>query len=96
MIPTEYLRQVPVKRWLPVVVDFWSVIFGKMMKHVSTEPLCNLKTTGYKTQRAWFTKPHCLTDTDLTPHAKTMLSTGQEVEGFEWIDLPIVEGVCSV
>ena len=80
MIPTEYLRQVPIQHRLSVVIV------------TDQEDYLEAKNiiTGYKTQRAWFIKPHCLTDTDLTPTNKSKLLRGQEVEGFQWIDLPIV------
>ena len=78
MIPTDYLRQVPIKHWLPVSLEF------------DREKVI----TGYKTQRAWFDNGNRAIEILMMPFEadREKLLRGEEVEGFQWIDLPIVEG----
>ena len=87
MIPTEYLRQVPIQHRLSVVIV------------TDQEDYLEAKNiiTGYKTQRAWWDKDHKFmfdfqTVKDACLVYGDQLLRGEEVEGFKWIDLPIVEG----
>ena len=77
MTPTDYLRQVPIKHWLPVSLEF------------DREKVI----TGYKTQRAWASRSDWALFDDTENSIHTALYHGKEVAGFQWIDLPIVEGV---
>lgn len=55
--------------------------------------------TGYKTQRAWIADPTSDRGVfgrradKIYSDESDLLLRGHEVEGFKWIDLPIVEGV---
>jgi len=81
MILTEYTRQVPIKHWLPTLKDDSGIYLDGDCPQ--------LVITGYKQQRAWFTQ-------DLLPfieaNDREKLMLGQEVEGFEWRDEPIIGG----
>lgn len=82
MIPTEYLRQVPIKHWLPTLKhDFSPYLESDLPQEV---------ITGYKVQRAWFcgylTKEQRFSESE-----KVALEHGDEVEAFEWIDIPVKE-----
>ena len=90
MIPTEYLRQVPIKHWLPIThldqdgrtVSYAEVPYGQIA--------CKEVITGYKVQMAWFcgylTKEQRFSESE-----KVALEHGDEVEAFEWLDLPVKE-----
>jgi hypothetical protein len=85
MIRTEYTRQVPIRHWLPVP-DVSMLSDDGTVHHQSD---CVRVITGYKQQRAWdlLENGH---RTYITIKMKTALHQGQDVEGFEWVDEPIV------
>ena len=78
MIPTGIYRQVPIKHVILVDDGISPLIYGKEV------------ITGYKVQRAWFcgylTKEQRFSESE-----KVALEHGDEVEAFEWIDIPVKE-----
>jgi hypothetical protein len=78
MIRTEYTRQVPIRHHQLTVGDAPGNSFAMVI-------------TGYKVQRAWM-----LTAFDTLTFAEEKalfdrIEQGQDVEGFEWIDIPVKE-----
>lgn len=87
---TEYTRQVPIKHWLPVPIEYCE---GTMRAcRVFDTDMVELEEviTGYKQQRAWdlLEKGH---RTYITTKMETALHQGQDVEGFQWLDEPVSE-----
>ena len=83
MTPTDYRRQVPIQHRLSVVIV------------MDQEDYLEAKNiiTGYKVQRAWYSSDNTIAYKSRLYLAAEKLARGEEVEGFEWIDIPIVEGV---
>ena len=84
MIRTDYTRQVPIRHWLPSLKDDSGVYLdGDCPQFV---------ITGYKVQRAWHIEyvPDEYLPIRISQETEKALMRGEEVEGFQWIDLPIV------
>ena len=99
MTRTEYTRQVAIKHWLPVT----AFQFGKDALYLDAVFLhqipssgriqCEEVITGYKQQRAWKVVEDNLEQLlGWIPslNEREMLLRGEEVEGFKWIDEPVV------
>lgn len=84
MIPTEYLRQVPIRHHIQ--------LYG-IDRNSGALPAWGWEITGYKTQRAWAEYDSFNVDyfREAHKHDHGALLRGEEVEGFVWLDEPVKE-----